>query len=161
GAHIYLAAWIGLAALAGFLLWPVWSATRAWRFASAAVFLAGFLAAASPLFLMEGKTPYFRRAGAHNVVVEMRRERAARPLIASAADSLAAPWFLGDPSPWNDLPGKSRLGVVLGVAVAAALLRCLARPGEELSGFLLAQAGAAFVATVAWGTEMQPNGYRV
>ena len=161
GAHIYLAAWIGLAALTGFLLWPVRNATRRWRLASAGIFVAGFLLAASPLVLVKGRTPYFRRAGAHNVAVEMRRQRSAMPLFASAADALAAPWFLGDPSPWNDLPGKSRLGGVLGIAVAAALARALARPGEELSGFLLCHAGAAFAATVAWGTEMQPNGYRV
>jgi hypothetical protein len=161
GAHVYLAAWIGLAALAAFLLWPVWSSSRRWRMLSAVVFAAGFLAAASPLFLLSGRTPYFRRAGSHNVVVEMRRQRSAMPLLASAADALAAPWFLGDPSPWNDLPGRTRLGPILGIAVAAALARAIARPGEELSGFLLAQAGAAFAATVAWGTEMQPNGYRV
>ena len=161
GAHIYLAAWVGLAALTAYLLWPVWSATVRWRLLSAGVFLAGFLVAASPLFLLKSSTPYFRRAGAHNVVLEMRRQSSAMPLFASAAGALAAPWFLGDPSPWNDLPGRSRLGGILGIAVAAALSRAVLRPREELSGFLLAHGAAAFAATVAWGTEMQPNGYRV
>jgi len=161
GAHIYLAAWIGLAALTVFLLWPVWSSPGRWRLLSAGVFLSGFLVAASPLFLIKGRTPYFRRAGEHNVVLEMRRQRSAVPLVASAAGALAAPWFLSDPSPWNDLPGRSRLGWIVGLAVAAGLARALLRPREELSSFLLAHGTAAFAATVAWGTEMQPNGYRV
>jgi hypothetical protein len=161
GAHMYLAAWICLAALAGFLLWPLPGAALRWRAVSAGVFLAGFLAVVAPLFLLEGRTPYFRRAGAHNVALEIRLQRSAIPAFVSVQKAIAAPWFLGDPSPWNDLPGRSRLGLILGVAVAAAIARGLVRPREELSAFLLAQAGAAFVAGVAWGTEMQPNGYRV
>ena len=162
GAHVYLAAWIGLAALAAFLLWPSAATTGRWRLAAASVFAGTFLLVSSPLLLPgRGKTPYFRRAGEHNVLLEIRRQRSAMPLFASAAGALAAPWFLGDPSPWNDLPGKTRLGWILGIPVAAALARALLRRREEVSGFLLAHAGAAFTATVIWGTEMQPNGYRV
>jgi hypothetical protein len=83
------------------------------------------------------------------------------PLFSSAAGALAAPWFLPDPSPWNDLPGRTRLGWILGIPVAVALTRALLRRREEASGFLLAHAAAGFTATVVWGTEMQPNGYRV
>ncbi len=162
GAHVYLAAWIALAALTVFLLWPSAGATRRWRLAAAAVFAGTFLLVASPLLRTGGgKTPYFRRTGEHNVLVEIRRQRSAMPLFASAAGALAAPWFLPDPSPWNDLPGRTRLGWILGIPVAAALARALLRRGEEVSGFLLAHAAAGFAATVVWGTEMQPNGYRV
>ncbi len=162
GAHIYLAAWAALAALAAFLAWPGAGLTRRWRLGAAGLFVAMYLLAASPLYWPgHGKTPYFRRAGQHNVLVEIRRQRSLAPLFSSAATALAAPWFLADPSPWNDLPGKSRLGWILGIPVAAALARSLFRPRDELSGFLLAHAGAAFVSTVVWGTEMQPNGYRV
>lgn len=161
-AHIYLAAWIGLLALGLFVLWPDARLSRRWRLLSAGFFAAAFFLAASPL-LWPGRdrTPYFRRAGQHNVLVEIRRQRSLEPLFSGAAIALAAPWFGGDPSPWNDLPHASRLGWILGIPVAAALARALWRPREELSGFLLAQAGAGFAATVAWGTEMQPNGYRV
>jgi hypothetical protein len=162
GAHIYLAAWVALAALAAFLAWPGPDLTRRWRLGAAGIFVAMFLLAASPLFRADpGKTPYFRRAGQHNVLVEVRRQRSVAPLFSSAATALAAPWFLADPSPWNDLPGRTRLGWILGIPVAAALARALSRPREELSAFLLAHAGAAFASTVIWGTEMQPNGYRV
>lgn len=162
GAHIYLAAWVALAALAALLAWPDAGLTPLWRLRASCVFLAMFLLAASPLLRAgPGKTPYFRRAGQHNVLVEIRRQRSASPLFSSAATALAAPWFLADPSPWNDLPRRSRLGWILGIPVAAALARALRRPREELSGFLLAHAGAAFASAVVWGTEMQPNGYRV
>jgi 4-amino-4-deoxy-L-arabinose transferase-like glycosyltransferase len=161
-AHIYLAAWIGFLALGVFLLWPDSRLTRRWRLTAAGLFAAAFFLAAAPL-LWPGpdRTPYFRRAGQHNVLVEMRRQRSAEPLFSAAAIAVAAPWFGGDPSPWNDLPHTSRLGWILGIPVAAALARALWRPREDLSAFLLAQAGAAFASTVVWGTEMQPNGYRV
>lgn len=162
GAHIYLAAWIGLLALGAFLLWPDPLLTRRWRLLATALFAAMFLLAASPL-LWPGRdrTPYFRRAGQHNVLLEIRRQGSLEPLFTSAATALAAPWFVGDPSPWNDLPRASRLGWILGLSVAAALARALWRPRDELSAFLFAHAAAAFVSVVVWGTEMQPNGYRV
>ena len=161
-AHIYLAAWVGFLALGVFLLWPDPRLTRRWRLLAAGLFVAAFFLAASPLLWPgPGKTPYFRRAGQHNVLLEIRRQRSLEPLFSAAAIALAAPWVGGDPSPWNDLPDKPRLGWILGIPVAAALSRSLWRPREDLSGFLLAHAGAAFAAAVAWGTEMQPNGYRV
>lgn len=162
GAHVYLSAWVALAALTLFLLWPGSSRTGRWRLLAASVFVAAFLLSASPLFLPGSRgTPYFQRAGQHNVLVEMRRQRSAMPLLESAAVAIGAPWFRGDPSPWNDLPGRSRLGWILGIPAAVALARSLSRPGEELSGLLLAYGGAAFASTVTWGTEMQPNGYRL
>jgi hypothetical protein len=161
-AHIYLAAWIGLLALGAFLLWPDPGLTRRWRLLAAGLFVAMFFLAASALLWPgPGRTPYFRRAGQHNVLLEIRRQRSLEPLFSAAAIALGAPWFLGDPSPWNDLPRAPRLGWILGIPVAAALARALSRPREELSGFFLAHAGAAFAAVVVWGTEMQPNGYRV
>jgi hypothetical protein len=160
-AHIYLAAWIGLLALGAFLLWPDPGVTRRRRLLMAGLFVAMFSLAASPLLWPgPGRTPYFRRAGQHNVLLEIRRQRSLEPLFSSASIALGAPWFLGDPSPWNDLPRKPRLGWILGIPVAAALARAVSRPREELSGFFLAHAGAAFAAVVVWGTEMQPNGFR-
>lgn len=161
-AHVYLAAWVGgLAALTLFSLWPDGRlASR--RLAGALFFAIGFLLAASPLLFSRGRggLSYFQRVGQHNVVTEMRRQRSLLPPVAAAADALASPWFLPDPSPWNDLPGRSRLGWLPGIFVAVALARALWRPREKLSGFLLAHAFAAFAAFVAWGTEMQPNGFR-
>jgi hypothetical protein len=64
-----------------------------------------------------------------------------------------------DPSPWQDVP-RPRLGWLLGIPVAVALARALLSPARELSGFLLAHCAAAFAASVASGTVMQPNGFR-
>ena len=82
----------------------------------AGVFVAGFAACAAPLFLFrEGRTaPYFARAADHNVVLEMRRERSLLPPLAAAADAVASPWLLADPTPRHDLPGRARLGWLLG-----------------------------------------------
>jgi len=161
-AHVYLAAWVGgLAALTLFCLWPDGRPARR-RLTGALLFATAFLLAASPLLLSRGREGLstFQRAGQHNVLTEVRRQRSVFPPVAAAADALASPWFLPDPSPWNDLPGRSRLGWLLGVPVAVALGRALLSPREKLSGFLLAHAAAAFAAFVAWGTEMQPNGFR-
>jgi len=77
-----------------------------------------------------------------------------------AADSLAAPWFLPESAGWIDLPGRSRLGWVIGVPVALALSRALAFPKEELSLLLLLQAGAALAAAVLGGQAGHPHGFR-
>jgi len=161
-AHIYLSTWVAVAAFLLYCLWPDGLAARL-RLRLALCFAAVFLIAAAPLFLLRGPKgfSYFQRVGQRNVLKEVRRQKSLLPPLEAAADAIAAPWLLPDPSPWNDLPGKSRLGWLLGIPVAAALARAACRPREELSAFLLAHAGAAFVASVAWGTEMQPNGYRV
>ncbi len=84
----------------------------------------------------------------------------AMPAFAAAADSMAAPWFKTDPYRHHDLPGKTRLGWILGLPVAAALARALLHPREEFSAYLLSQAGAALAASVAGGHAGVPNGYR-
>ncbi|MGH9368357.1 MAG: hypothetical protein ACRD3M_11850, partial [Thermoanaerobaculia bacterium] len=163
GAHVYLSAWIAAAGLVAFAAWPLETAERTGaRLRLAALVLLGFGAAAAPLFLLrEGRrAPYFARAGDHNVVSEVRRERSPLPPLAAAADALAGPWLLADPSPRNDLPGRRRLGWLLGVPVALCFARAILRPRSELSALLLAQAVAAFAASVAGGQAGSPNGAR-
>ena len=162
GAHFYLAAWIAAAALAAFAGWPGPSAeTVRARWSRSAAFAAGFALIAAPLFLLhEGRARgYFGRTGRHSVVREMAYQRSAMPIFAAAADALEAPWFLPDPEGRHDLEGKTRLGL-LAIPVAVALGRALASPRGELSGFLLAHAGAAFAGAVAGGTAGHPNGFR-
>lgn len=163
GAHIYLAAWIAAAALLAFALWPAGAAApRRGRLAISFLFVVAFVSAAATLFLFEQgrEAPYFARASDHNVLREMRSMRSPMPAFAAAADSLVSPWFKPDPFSHHDLPGKTRLGWILGALVALALARSLLHPAEDLSGFLLCHAGAALAASVAGGHAGVPNGYR-
>ena len=162
GAHVYLSAWIALAALLLFALWPgPEPGTARARVRVALGLAAGFALVAAPLFLLrEGRTvPYFARAGNQSVLREVRAARSPLPLLTAAADALAAPWWRADPSPWQDLP-RPRLGWLLGLPVAVALVRALFSPRRELSALLLAHGAAAFAASVASGSVMQPNGFR-
>jgi len=163
GAHVYLAAWIGGAALFVFAAWPA-AGAAAWRRRAgiSAAFALGFALAAAPLLAARrgASVPYFARAGDHNVVMEMRRTASALPLFSAAADALAAPWLAPDPTPRHDIPGRSRLGWILGLPVAAILARALVFPRDELSGWLLSHAGAAAAAAVAAGQATNPNGFR-
>jgi hypothetical protein len=163
GAHVYLASWAAGIALCGFALWPgARDDALSARARRALFFAAGFLLAAAPIFLFrEGRTiSYFGRAGRHNVVREMGYTQSAMPPLAAAADAVAAPWFVPDPGGWFDLPNRSRLGWIVGVPVFVALARALARPRDELSGFLLLHAAASFAAAVASGQSGHPNGFR-
>jgi hypothetical protein len=162
-AHVYLSAWIGAAALALWAAWPSRSGVPAKRRAvMALVFAAGLAVTAAPLFLFRGSRSfaYFSRTSYNNVLLEIRRTGSLLPPFAAAADALVSPWFLGDPIPRQDLPGRSRLGWILGIPVAVALARALARPKDEVSGFLLAQGAAAFAAAVAGGQAHLPHGFR-
>jgi hypothetical protein len=162
GAHVYLAAFVVAAALLLFALWPG-EAERdvRRRLGRSALFLSGFIIAVAPLFLLrEGRAfNYFARTS-HNLAVEVRRARSVWPLFDVTADALAAPWLVEDPADRNDLPGRSRLGVVVGGVVALALARAVVRPRRELSAFLLAHASAAFAAAIVGGGALHPNGYR-
>ena len=82
------------------------------------------------------------------------------PALSVLADSAAAPWFVADPVPRHDIPGRSRLGWIFGIPFAAILARCLLRPREDLSALLLAHALAATAASFQWGMAGHPNGYR-
>ncbi len=161
-AHVYLSAWIAAAAFFLFLLWPGNGGAAAARVGRASLYLACVALAAAPLLLFhEGRVfPYFRRVEQHNVLGEMRLTRSWTPPLYAAADAALAPWFLSDPKPRHDLPGRSRLGWVLGAAVAVALARALVVWKEDLSVLLIAQAAAAFVAAVAGGQSGLPNGSR-
>jgi hypothetical protein len=90
----------------------------------------------------------------------MRRARSWRPPVEAVADALLSPWLLPDPTPRHDLPGRSRLGWLLGIPVALALGRALLRPGDALSGLLLAHAAAFLAAVAAGGQADNPNGSR-
>jgi hypothetical protein len=163
GAHAYLVAWVIGVAL---VLWGSLPAgddepVRP-RLLRAAVFAGAFALAAAPLFLpgSRGDPPYFARTGNHNVLSEIRYQKSVLPLFGATADALAAPWFVPDPAPWTDLPGRSRLGLILGVCFAAGFGRAFLKPRDELSGLLLAHALAAGVSAVAQGESGHPNGYR-
>jgi hypothetical protein len=168
GAHVYLAAWVAASALLLLALWPSDPAAPAsdpglsGRARRAAAFLLGFALLASPLFLFREnrRSGYFARARDHSLRLEVARTRSVLPAFAAAADSLAGPWFLPDPMPLNDIPGRSRLGWLLGIPVAIALARGLLQPRSELSAFLFSHGGAALAASVAGGQAMTPNGYR-
>lgn len=162
-AHIYLAAWVVAVALLLLAAWPASGASAARPRARLALFFAaGFACAALPIFLFhDGRVaPYFARASDHSLLAEIRYTHSLMPAFAAAADSLAAPWFKADPFPHHDLPGRTRLGWILGAPVALALARGLLRPREEISAYLLTQGGAALAASVAGGHAGVPNGYR-
>jgi hypothetical protein len=162
GAHFYLASWVVAAALLLLAAWPDNAGPARPRAGLALLFAAGFACAAAPIFLLrEGRVaPYFARASDHSLIAEIRYTHSAMPAFAAAADSMAAPWFKADPYRHHDLPGKTRLGWILGLPVAAALARSLLRPREEFSAYLLSQAGAALAGSVAGGHAGVPNGYR-
>ncbi len=161
GAHFYLSAWAAAVALAIFAAWPGSEADDRGRWRLALAFTAGLLLAAAPLFLFrEGRRfAYFGRAVRHNIAREVGYQRSAMPVLGTAADALIAPWFLPDPEGRHDLGGATRLGLV-GIPVAVALARALRSPRRELSGFLLAHAGAGLAAAVAGGAAGHPNGFR-
>jgi hypothetical protein len=163
GAHIYLAGWIAGAALGGFSLCPGAKddGVRA-RVRRALFFGAGFLVAVAPLFLLrEGRAvAYFARTRDHNIFREVRYQRSLAPLFSTAAEALVAPWITADPTSRQDLPGRSRLGWILGIPLLAVFTRSIVRPREELSGLLLVHAGAALAATLAGGESGNPNGAR-
>ena len=162
GAHVYLAAWAAAAGLLLLALWPDEERSPLRRRAlCATLFTAGFALAALPLFLLRGGRTYgyFVRTG-YNLAVQVKRERTPLPVLTVTADALAAPWFVADPIARNDLPGRSRLGFLLGVPFALALARAALRPREPVAGFLLAHAAAATAAAVVGGGALHPNGYR-
>jgi len=143
GPHIYLAGWIAAAGLFGLALWPAEDrAPKAARLRLAGLFLAGFLLAVAPLFLFRKglAVPYFARPSQQNVFVEIRYWRSLMPPFEAAADGIAAPWFIPEPS---DLPGKTRLGWILGIPVAVSFLVALRQPRRELSALLLGHGAAA------------------
>ena len=163
GAHFYLSAWVVGAALFGLALWPGVPALESRvRIRLAAAFLAGWAAVVAPLILFqESRMPsYFARAGDHNVLREIRYTKSILPVFAAAADGLTGPWLTPDPSARQEIPGRSRLGWILGVPVLVALMSALMSPRGERSGLFLLHASAALAATVAGGLADTPNGAR-
>lgn len=167
-AHIYLAAWVAAAALVLLAAWP-WPGNPPPSDASVRPFVrrallvaVGFACAAAPIFLFHAgrAAPYFARPADHSLLAEIRYSRSPMPAFAAAADSLAGPWFVPDPYAHHDLPGRTRLGWILGLPVAVAFARSLLYPAEDFSAYLLSQAGAAFAASVAGGHAGVPDGYR-
>jgi len=161
GAHVYLSAWIGAAALG---LWAVWPSAQPEpmlrRPARAVWFAAGLLLVASPLLLGDAAGRYFARVAAGAPSATMGAVPRYWQPVETAAAALTGPWWTPDPFARHDLPGRSRLGWVVGVGLAAALLKAALSPREELSGFLLCSAAAAFASTMVWGRAGTPNSYR-
>ncbi len=163
GAHVYLTAWVAAAALALYSLWPLGEGEPPpVRAASTLLLGAGFAVAVFPLFALggPGDPPYFARAESHSLLREIRIHRSPLPFLAATADGLKAPWFVPEPKGWADLPSRSRLGWILGIAAAVALARSLVRPRDALSALLLSHAAAGLAAAVAQGESGHPNGYR-
>jgi hypothetical protein len=162
-AHVYLSAWIAAAALLGLSVWPGEPPLdRRTRVSVGAVFLAGLAVVVMPLFLFHENrmAPYFARTGDHNMFREIRYTGSFLPVLSAAADGLAGPWLTADPSPRQDIPGRSRLGWILGIPVLVALTKTLLSPRRELSGLLLLHSGTALAATVVGGQAGTPNGAR-
>jgi hypothetical protein len=162
GAHVYLGAWIAGAALGVFLLWPqVDGPPLRRRMVLSALYGLGFLAAVLPIFLLEkGRPhPYFDRASDQSLLRDLRRTGNGMIPFEIVADSFQAPWLIEDPVRRQDLP-KSRLGWIIGIPFAAALLRAVRLPRGEISALLFCHAGAAVAASLRWGLPGHPNGYR-
>lgn len=159
GAHVYLAAWVAAAGLLAIASWPSHRplpVSGLHRFLLPAFFVLGFCLAVSPLFLFrEGRTtPYFQRAPIQRVLFGARYWRSPLTVLEAASDGISAPWV----SAARDWPRDVQLRLVFRVLLAVAFLRALRRPRDELSMIILAQAGAALVATVL---DMSiPNGFR-
>ena len=163
GAHIYLAAWVALVALTLYGLWPLGDdKPLAERAVSTSLFGAGFAVVVLPLFTLGGPAdpPYFARVGSHNLLRELRIHRSPMPFLSATADGLQAPWLVPEPEGKPDLPSRSRLGWILGIAVAVAFARSLVRPRDALSALLLSHAAAGLAAAVAQGESGHPNGFR-
>ncbi|HEY6929252.1 MAG TPA: hypothetical protein VJA66_06215 [Thermoanaerobaculia bacterium] len=163
GAHFYLSAWVVGAALFGLALWPGEPALeRRIRIRLGAAFLAGWAVVAAPLMLFHesGTTSYFARAGDHNVLREFRYTKSIVPLFSATANGLTGPWLTPDPSPRQEIPGRSRLGWIFGIPVLVALMSALISPRGERSGLFLLHALAALAATMAGGQADTPNGAR-
>jgi hypothetical protein len=161
--HVYLAAWVAAAALVVLAAWPAERDLPALpRLRLLLAFVVAFVLASSPLFLLKAHrtSPYFARAADHSLFREIGYMRTPLPAFAAVADSLTAPWFGVDPFAHHDLPGKTRLGWLLGISVAVAFGRSLVRPRDALSAFLLAEGGAALAASIAGGHAGLPNSYR-
>lgn len=162
-AHVYLSAWVAFAGLLALALWPMEKEDPLGsRVRVAALCLAGFLLATAPLFLLRkpGTVSYFARTSSHNVLKEIGYRKSVMAPFNAAADALTSPWFPPDPTARHDIPGRSRLGWILGVPVAAAAVRALLIPRDRLSAFLLAHAAAALAGAIAGGEAQNPNGYR-
>ncbi|MGH9318086.1 MAG: hypothetical protein ACRD1P_13385 [Thermoanaerobaculia bacterium] len=162
GAHVYLGSWIVAVALVVFLLWPqVREVAIRRRVALALLFCLGFLVAASPILLLKKnrRSPYFGRASDQSFLLDLQRTNNWMIPFTVIADSFQAPWFIPDPVRRQDLP-ESRLGWIIGIPVALALLRAFRFPRDELSALLLAHAGAALAASLRWGFPGHPNGFR-
>lgn len=163
GAHVYLAAWVALVALTLYGLWPLGDdKPLAERAVSTSLFGAGFAVVVLPLFTLGGPAdpPYFARVGSHNLLRELRIHRSPMPFLSATADGLKAPWLVPEPEGKPDLPFRSRLGWILGIAVAVAFARSLVRPRDALSALLLSHAAAGLAAAVAQGESGHPNGFR-
>ena len=162
GAHIHLAAWIGGAALG---LWAIWPSARAitshGRLLLGAFFVGGLLLVTLPLLRDDPFGHYFVRVvQSSRVPPAVSAATRAWWRAETAHAAMTAPWWTPDLVSRHDLPGRFRLDWIVGAALAAALLRAVLTPRDELSAYLLASAAAALLSTMAWGRGGTPNSYR-
>ena len=161
GAHAYLSAWIGAAGLGLWALWPSVTKESAGRRAQrGALFALGFLLVALPLLLQDPRGRYFARLSANTHSGTGSLGQTLWSSVEATEAALTGPWWTPDPFSRHDLPDRSRLGWVVGVALAAAFLRAVFKPRDEISGFLLASAAAALLSSVVWGPHGTPNSFR-
>ncbi|HTR03201.1 MAG TPA: hypothetical protein VMN82_08400 [Thermoanaerobaculia bacterium] len=162
GAHVHIVGWIGAASLG---LWAIWPSERRVtmprRALLGAVFTGGLVLATLPILRDDPLGHYFSRiAGRSRPPANVSVETRLWWNVETAHAALTGPWWTPDRAARHDLPGRFRLGGIVGLALAAALLKAVLTPRDELSAYLLASAAAAFVSTLAWGRGGTPNSYR-
>ncbi|HTR02028.1 MAG TPA: hypothetical protein VMN82_02445, partial [Thermoanaerobaculia bacterium] len=160
GAHVYLASWIGAAALGLWATWPSATAKFSRRAYLGGAFLGGFLLVVFPLVRDDPFGRYFSRTADNSRTLGFTPVSRAWWRVQTAEAAVTGPWWTPDGNARHDLPGRSRLGWIVGAALAAALLRAILHPRDELSAYLLASAACALLASMAWGRSGTPNTYR-
>jgi hypothetical protein len=161
GGHVYLASWVGAAALGLWAIWPSSSARFSTRALLGAVFLAGLAVAALPFLRDDPSDRYFSRiSGKPQTAGSATRGSRMWSYVEKAHAAITGPLWTPDGNARHDLPRRSRLEWIVAVALAAALLKAVLAPRDELSAFLLTSAAAAFLSTMLGGGGGTPNSYR-
>jgi len=159
GAHVYLAAWIGAAGLGLWAIWPSSTTKSSRRVVLGAVFFSGLIVVTLPFLRDDPLGHYFSRING-NTDPQTTATTRLWQRVETAHAAVTGPWWTPDHFARHDLPGRFRLEWVVAAALAAALLKAVLAPRDELSAYLLASAAAAFLSTMAWGRGGTPNSYR-
>jgi hypothetical protein len=161
GTHVHLVAWIAAAGLGLWALWPSMRAKISQRVLLAVACAGGFVMATIPVLRDDPFGHYFSRIeGRTRPLAKVRIEDRVWWNLETAHAAITGPWWTPDLVSRHDLPGHSRLGWLVGAALAAAFLKAILAPRHELSAYLLTSAAAALLSTMAWGRGGTPNSYR-